>query len=327
MEIELRQLTLGEILDRTFQLYRRHFLLFTGIATAAATLRLFWGAAVVLLTRSLAGSHHLIALRIIAGSASMVSMLVTFIAAGFTFAALTYAISRIYLGQPTGIADAYRGVRAHLLRYLGLNLAAVTIAWLPLLLLLFTLGMAIAMASRVTTTNAARTLSTAYGFAGLGFLLVTPLCAWLASRYSLANAASILESLPIRASLKRSVALSYGTRGRILLALACIAITQMFVAVLVVLPLVRVLTRTAAHPPLWLTAYNLGWGFIVDTLFLPIYGIVLTLFYYDARIRKEGFDVEWLLERSLDPVLDPVLDPALPATGLAAHSETGALLG
>ena len=31
-QIDLRPLSLGEILDRTFSLYRRHFLLFLGIA-------------------------------------------------------------------------------------------------------------------------------------------------------------------------------------------------------------------------------------------------------------------------------------------------------
>jgi hypothetical protein len=33
-------------------------------------------------------------------------------------------------------------------------------------------------------------------------------------------------------------------------------------------------------------------------LIKPIYSIGLTLFYYDARVRKEGFDVERMLERS-----------------------------
>ena len=31
---------------------------------------------------------------------------------------------------------------------------------------------------------------------------------------------------------------------------------------------------------------------------LPIYSIALTLFYYDQRIRKEGYDVEWLMEQA-----------------------------
>ena len=35
-----------------------------------------------------------------------------------------------------------------------------------------------------------------------------------------------------------------------------------------------------------------------SALIKPIYSIGLTLFYYDARVRKEGFDLERMLERS-----------------------------
>jgi hypothetical protein len=28
----------------------------------------------------------------------------------------------------------------------------------------------------------------------------------------------------------------------------------------------------------------------------PIYSTGLTLFYYDQRIRKEGFDIEWMMQ-------------------------------
>jgi hypothetical protein len=28
----------------------------------------------------------------------------------------------------------------------------------------------------------------------------------------------------------------------------------------------------------------------------PVYPIASTLFYYDQRIRKEGFDVEWMMQ-------------------------------
>ena len=28
----------------------------------------------------------------------------------------------------------------------------------------------------------------------------------------------------------------------------------------------------------------------------PIYSIGLTLFYYDQRIRKEGYDIEWMMQ-------------------------------
>jgi hypothetical protein len=40
----------------------------------------------------------------------------------------------------------------------------------------------------------------------------------------------------------------------------------------------------------------------------PIYSTGLTLFYYDQRIRKEGFDIEWMMQAAgLTP------QPGLPA--------------
>jgi hypothetical protein len=36
-------------------------------------------------------------------------------------------------------------------------------------------------------------------------------------------------------------------------------------------------------------------SFLVNTLIGPIYSTGLTLFYYDQRVRKEGFDIEWMM--------------------------------
>jgi len=36
--------------------------------------------------------------------------------------------------------------------------------------------------------------------------------------------------------------------------------------------------------------------FFSNALIGPIYAIGLTLFYYDQRIRKEGYDIEWMMQ-------------------------------
>jgi len=41
-----------------------------------------------------------------------------------------------------------------------------------------------------------------------------------------------------------------------------------------------------------------GAGFAIQAVTRPIYGIALTLFYYDQRIRQEGFDIEWMMLRA-----------------------------
>ena len=42
-----------------------------------------------------------------------------------------------------------------------------------------------------------------------------------------------------------------------------------------------------------------GAGFVVQALTRPVYGIALMLFYYDQRIRQEGFDIEWMLRAGM----------------------------
>jgi hypothetical protein len=37
---------------------------------------------------------------------------------------------------------------------------------------------------------------------------------------------------------------------------------------------------------------------VVRALTKPVYGIALTLFYFDQRIRKEGFDIEWMMQKA-----------------------------
>jgi hypothetical protein len=59
-----------------------------------------------------------------------------------------------------------------------------------------------------------------------------------------------------------------------------------------------------------------GSAFAVQTFTRPVYGIALILFYYDQRIRQEGYDIERMMEsagmiaNSTMPVLDvPAAQP------------------
>jgi hypothetical protein len=41
-----------------------------------------------------------------------------------------------------------------------------------------------------------------------------------------------------------------------------------------------------------------GLWFAVQAFTKPVYGIALTLFYFDQRIRNEGFDIEWMMRKA-----------------------------
>ena len=52
-------------------------------------------------------------------------------------------------------------------------------------------------------------------------------------------------------------------------------------------------------------------AFVTNTFIGPIYATGLTLFYYDQRVRKEGYDIEWMMEAAgLTP---PAAELAVPA--------------
>jgi len=37
-------------------------------------------------------------------------------------------------------------------------------------------------------------------------------------------------------------------------------------------------------------------AFVTNTFIGPMYATGLTLFYYDQRVRKEGYDIEWMMQ-------------------------------
>jgi len=48
--------------------------------------------------------------------------------------------------------------------------------------------------------------------------------------------------------------------------------------------------------PVWMQIAQQVVGFFTNSFIGPMYATGLTLFYYDQRVRKEGFDIEWMME-------------------------------
>jgi hypothetical protein len=200
-------------------------------------------------------------------------------------------------------------------RYVRLYVVAFLIAWSPAIVAF------IAILTVMTTLakNAAGAATALYaGVLGLSMLLVVPFGLWMMLRYSLANAACVSEDLKIRESLKRSVFLSEGSRGKIFVLLFLVSIVITLLAVGAETPMMVAVFRHPGHLSLFMTIYSLLVGFVITSLTTPIYGIGLTLFYYDGRIRKEGFDIEWMMQRTTEietPHATPLDPPAEPSLG------------
>src|SRR5262245_16178686 len=183
MPVSLRPLSTGELLDRTFTLYRRNFPLFFGISALAQLLPFIFLVAMLAFMRSAntqqtTGAAATVA---ITGLVSAIGYLIAaVIAAGINHAATTFAVSSLYLEEPASIKSAYARVKGLIGR---------------------TINVILSVGIRV----------------GGGFILLIIPGIIMLRRYSLSVQAAVLENLKTRAALKRSRQLSEGSGGRILL--------------------------------------------------------------------------------------------------------------
>ena len=314
MDVTLRPLNLAEILDRTFQLYRTHFLLFTGIASLAAAVDLLLRASQTIGAQAI-GAHHgsRLTLLLFTGITVLIEVAVGLVVAGITLAALAHAVSGLYRSANAGVRLAYAQVWPHWFRYTVVSFCAMFVAWLPVAAIAMGVGAAIALRSRTATVLASCLL-----------FLSVPWCVWLMVRYSLANTVSVFEGLwPVKA-LERSAALTKSRRGAIFVGLLVCGAVQGILGFVLEIPLGFLIflrhTVTAQHLLFASNLYLLVVRFVSNSLCMPLYGIVLTLFYYDTRVRKEGLDIEWMLESAAQPnpltPLDPRPSLTLPQAGL-----------
>jgi len=306
MEMNLRPLTLGEILDRTAQLYRENFLLFAGIAAVYAGVLLLLSLVQIGVQELLTAEHMTRQLIWASGIGILVLWAAIFIFGGLAVAANNRAVSWVHLGERATIRGAYAGILPRLGRYLWLMTITSFRVWLPCVLLYVGyLGFVFLYFSRKggltqTTMQKNPQVMLIFGVATLAFgvLLVASVvyAILMGLRYSLAVPACVVENLKARAAIRRSIELSKGARGRIfllgLLALAVemglVLITQLFFIV-----------ATFKHHgdlPAGIRALQQVIAFFTNTFVGPIYATGLTLFYYDQRVRNEGFDIERMMQ-------------------------------
>jgi hypothetical protein len=296
VDIELRPLRLAEILDRIFQLYRARFALFLGIAGVSTILELLWNLISMAEVRWM--TRHHFARQWATTVSTVPAWAILFAAAALCLAATNRAVAAIYDGEPTSIVKAFAALRRSWLRYVWVNTLAFFVAWGSIILVVLVGVMATVLATRARSLGQANAVALVYGAIGLLVLFALPLCLWLTLRYSLAVPACIEEKLGALRSLKRSVFLTRDTKGRILVLLLIVMAAQGMIVSAFMMPVFVLMVRAHGQASPGITAYTLAVSALSSALIKPIYSIGLTLFYYDARVRKEGFDLERMLERS-----------------------------
>lgn len=309
MSEPLQPLSLGEILDRTTQLYRHNFLLFVKVAAVPGLVIAASNAAMVaILTTVRSGAFQRSQSGLLLLANYLLVMPVLFMAVAFSHAVLTRTAARIYVGGVATFLDSMRETWRGLGRLVWLLIQQVFFAFvLPGLV-------AVALAILAGAIGAAFWAGQA-GKVAVGSALIL-LCAayftivmWLLARYSLAVASCVLEGRTARESMKRAIRLSDKRRGGICLlflfglALSCTLVgTQLVFGRLLVAAGMMVADPTGAQS----VAHQFGrflLSFVGQVLFPPVVAIALTIFYFDQRVRKEGYDIELMMQAAgLSPV-------------------------
>ena len=271
MEITLRPLSLGEILDAAVGLYRRNFWLLVGVITLAE-IPLLLGQVVLPLIFQTKDENVSSLYWLLANAAN--SLVRWIFVDGFGAAALSYAVAQRYLHQPTSIFAVYKRLGASFFSLVGvlvlspmLLLTALIwglvpcIGWLSSAGILFFLSMAVVPLIPVVVMVEGRIapgamlrawdLARRRFFWLLGFNLVMGVFGWL-----LAVGPSLVAGTLAAALLENSIG--------------------------------------AAAETLYAPIFSVS-GTLFNMLFLPIQVGAWTLIYYDLRVRTEAFDLALLI--------------------------------
>ena len=295
----LRPLSLGELLDRTFSLYKENFLLFFGVMVWPSLLAV----AVGLLNTGLQS----IAVRPAAGPSAqarfammgvgfiigiVLLVLAYWVAYTFALGATTLAVSDVYLGNVATISGSFKKMKGRTWRLMRLMLWIGVQVMLVFVLLALGIGL-VAAVGRVVGL--------------VGMIILFPLLvfvpAWLMLRYSVSVPALMLENLRARQAARRSGQLVKGNFGRaFLLVLLMMIITYTLMAVFQgPFFIAAILTAEHGQPSVWLMGLSSVFGAVGGALAAPLLMIGLVLLYYDIRVRKEAFDLQLLMGPAIEP--------------------------
>jgi hypothetical protein len=273
-DLDLRPLSLGEILDRTFSLYRQNFLLFLGISALPHLLVLAVNLVQALTFRAptapvsrpveqfqSSGAGGLAAFGI---AGVIVGLFVYMVAYLFSQGGTVYAVSELYLGRTTTIGESLGRMRGQLGSLFGVLLLN---------------GLAV--------------------MGAMLFLIIPGI--YVACRLITCVPAALLEDLGPRASLERSFRLTKDSAGRAFLIYFLYFILLYAAIFLFLLPFSLAGAILAAKDPgvarVWLAFTQVG-NFFAGILVTPFLTIATAVFYYDLRVRKEAFDLQIMMNPS-----------------------------
>jgi len=245
----LRPLSVGEILDVSFTLYRRHFASLAGVALVCT------GIPVVLNMFIEASGGMFRNLPLV-----LVYYVVFAALNSIATAATVFIVSDSYLGRPIDARTAMHRAAPYILRVLVCSMLTAFAVFLGLLLFVIPAIILIA-----------------------GLVLAIP--------------SLVIEGKSASASLSRSWELTRGSRWR-MLGLLLVSLILLYVPVAAIGGIVALFVPGAGTflttPDVRVSVIAVAVSGLVQVFIYPLFYCVLTVAYYDLRVRKEGFDLEVL---------------------------------
>lgn len=293
VDLDLRPLSLGEILDRTFSLYRRNFVLFLGINALPQLLILALniGQTLFVTNPAVVGRPPASQLQSPAATGLMafgfigviVGVMVYLVAYLFAQGGTVFAVSDLYLGRQTTIGQSFGRMRGELGSLFGILLLNG--------LLVFGAPLACLVTAIVTTAPA---------LIFLCFVLAVFPGLYFACRLMVCVPAGLLENLGPRTSLERSLNLTKDNAGRAFVIYLLYFILLYAAMFLLMFPFAFVVGLAAKDPSMmrvWLSLTQVG-NFLAAIVVSPFLTIATAVFYYDLRVRKEAFDLQFMMNPS-----------------------------
>ena len=278
--LPLRQMGIGELIDAAVKLYRRDWLALIGIVAfvlVPATFAQFW------ITQSLVGPITTTAAP--SNEAVVQFFVVTLIFFAIQFlivqpflvAAITRAAADVYLGERVSIGRTYRYALSRLPAILWITILtalAAIVVFLPGAILLF-IGVALGDAAAILLL-----------IVGGILMIVAPVIAFI--RLSLGPPVVVVEDVRGTGAIRRSWRL---TRGHFWRLFALLILSTLIGGVALLIITIPTEAIAAIIGPGGWPVSALG-STLASVLITPFSVLIIVLFYFDMRIRKEGFDIE-----------------------------------
>jgi hypothetical protein len=303
MDSTLQPMSTSQVLDRTFFLYRKNFVLFAGLGAVlpaiTVVMQLGFAAMGFSMQNPQANRDPAKFLVLFFAYFACYSLLYV-IGHALATGATVYAVSQVHLGQPVTMTEAYRKVFRRFWTVLGI----VVMSFLVMTLVGGVGGAVGAIAGSALMAgigfmgrSGSIALSILAGlFAVLLFVAGAIPGFYLYLRFSLAVPAAVVEGSKAFNSINRSFSLVAGSVWRVFVIYFLTIVLGFGIGLVFTIPAqVVAVALQGKHFLLAIGIQQLG-ALIAGILVAPIAPIAISLVYFDQRVRKEAFDLQLMMQ-------------------------------